>query len=119
VGYGKIGSGRTKPAISLKWGNRGKIERKILLTAYIKSYTHCRLSIASNVSPRIPSERDSKVVDSLNAAKMTKYSLVMTPTPCREAGGIISIRPIRIHVISCARACVSRYTCVQACVSNC
>jgi len=29
----------------------------------------------------------------LNAAKMTKYSLVMTPTPRRVAGCIISIRP--------------------------
>jgi len=27
-----------------------------------------------------------KVIDSLNAAKMRKYSLVMTPTPCRMAG---------------------------------
>jgi len=34
-----------------------------------------------------------KVIDSLNAAKMTKYSLVMTPTPCRVDGCIISIRP--------------------------
>jgi len=32
-----------------------------------------------------------KVIDSLNAAKMTKYSLVMTPTPCRVAGCIIYI----------------------------
>jgi len=31
---------------------------------------------------------------------MTKYSLVMTPTPCRVAGGIISIRP----TYSCACA---------------
>jgi len=41
-----------------------------------------------------------KVTESLNAAKMTKYSLVMTPTPCRAAGGNISIRP----TFSCARA---------------
>jgi len=34
-----------------------------------------------------------KVIDFLNAAKMAKYSLVMTQTPCRVAGGIISIRP--------------------------
>jgi len=40
-----------------------------------------------------------KVIDSLNAAKMAKYSLVMTPTPCRVAGGVICIRP----VYSCAR----------------
>ena len=31
-----IDIGRTKPAISLK---RSKVERKLLLTAYIKSYT--------------------------------------------------------------------------------
>jgi len=31
---------------------------------------------------------------------MTKYSLVMTPTPCRVAGCIISIR----LAYSCARA---------------
>jgi len=31
---------------------------------------------------------------------MTKYSLVMTPTPCRVDGGIISIKPM----YSCARA---------------
>jgi len=35
--------------------------------------------------------------------KMTKYSLVITPTPCRVAGGIISIRP----TYSCA--CVLTY----------
>ena len=27
-----------------------------------------------------------KVIDSLNDAKMAKYSLVITPTPCRVAG---------------------------------
>ena len=41
-----------------------------------------------------------KVIDSLNAPKMAKYSLVMTPTPCRVAGCIISVR----HTYSCARA---------------
>ena len=41
-----------------------------------------------------------KVIDSLNASKMAKYSLVMTPTPCRVVGCIISIRP----TYSCARA---------------
>ena len=34
-----------------------------------------------------------KVIDSLNAARMAKYRLVMTPTPCRVAGCIISIKP--------------------------
>jgi len=35
-----------------------------------------------------------KVTDSLKGAKMAKHSLVMTPTPCRVAGCIISIRPM-------------------------
>jgi len=34
-----------------------------------------------------------KVIDSFNAAKMTKYSLVIIPTPCRVAGGV------RIHAL--------------------
>jgi len=29
-----------------------------------------------------------KVIDSLNAAKMAKYSSVMTPTQCRVAGSV-------------------------------
>jgi len=33
-----------------------------------------------------------KVIDSLNPAKMAKYSLVMTLTPCSVDGCIISIR---------------------------
>jgi len=34
-----------------------------------------------------------KVIDSLNATKLAKYSLVMTLTPRRVAESIISIRP--------------------------
>jgi len=34
-----------------------------------------------------------KVSDSLNSAKMAKYSLAKTPTPCRVAGCITSVRP--------------------------
>jgi len=41
-----------------------------------------------------------KVSDSLNAAKMAEYDLVMTPTPCRVAGCIISVR----CTSSCTRA---------------
>jgi len=37
------------------------------------------------------SERDTRSL-SLNATKMAKYSLVMTPTPCRVDGCIISFR---------------------------
>jgi len=91
----KIGSGLIQSAISLK---RLKIELKLLLTAYIKSYTGFRLPqkymILNDLCARF------KVIYSLNAAKMTKYNLVMTPTPCRVAGGIISLRP----TYSCARA---------------
>jgi len=40
-----------------------------------------------------------KVIDSLNAAKTTKYSLVMTPMPrYRVAGCIISVRPTILHI---------------------
>ena len=35
-----------------------------------------------------------KVIECLNAAKMTKYSLVMTPMPCRVVGGIIGSRAL-------------------------
>jgi len=41
-----------------------------------------------------------KVVNSLNASKMAKYSLVMTPTLCRVAGCVISVR----RTYSCTRA---------------
>ena len=42
-----------------------------------------------------------KVADSINAAKVAKYNLVMTPTPCRVVGCIISIRPTYslVHLI--------------------
>jgi len=36
--------------------------------------------------------RRFNVIDSLNAAKMRKYSLVIIPTPCRLAGCIMSVR---------------------------
>jgi len=75
-----------KTAISPK---RLKIERKLLLTAYMKSYTGFQLPpkrmTLNDLWPRF------KVIDFLNAAKMAKYSLVMTSTPCRVAGGITSI----------------------------
>jgi len=41
-----------------------------------------------------------KVIDSLKAAKMAKYSFVMIPTTCRVAGCIISVR----RTYSCTRA---------------
>jgi len=47
----------------------------------LKSYTGFRLPpkfmTLNDLSPRF------KVIDSVNAAKMAKYSLVITPTPCR------------------------------------
>jgi len=86
LGYGKIGSGRTKPAISPSE------------SYYIKSYTGFRLSLKcmslNDLQARF------KVIDFLNVAKMTKYSLIMTPTPCTVARSIISIRP----TYACARA---------------
>ena len=70
-------SGSMKPAISPK---RLKIERKLLSTAYIKSYTGFRLP------PKCMTLNDLcarfMVIDSLNGTKMVKYSLIMTPTPC-------------------------------------
>ena len=57
------------------------------LTTYIKSCTGFRLP------PKCMTLNDLcarfKVIVSLNAAKMAKYSLVMTPMPCRVAGCII------------------------------
>jgi len=47
-----------------------------------------------------------KVIDSLNAAKMAIYKLIMTPTPCRVAGCIISTRP----TYSCARLLIYLFT---------
>jgi len=90
-----VGSGRIKTVISPK---RLKIERKLLLKAYIKWYTGLRLP------PKCMTLNDLytrfKVIDSLNAAKMVKYSLLMTPTPCRVAGCIISVK----RTYSCTRA---------------
>jgi len=87
--------GRIKLAISPK---RLKIERKLLLTAYIKSYTAFRLP------PKYMTSNDVwagfKVIDSLSATKMTKYSLVMTPTPCRVDGCIIYLLGLRIHALA-------------------
>jgi len=76
-----------KPAISPK---RLKIERKLLRP--IKSNTGFRLS------PKCMTLNDLwarfKVIYSLNVVKMTMGSyIIMTPTPCRVAGSIISFRP--------------------------
>ena len=82
-----IGSGHK----NRQYPKRLKIERKLLSTAYLKSYTDFRLP------PTCMTLNDLwarfRVIDSLNAAKMRKYSLVITPTPCRVSGYIISIRP--------------------------
>jgi len=83
-----LGEYKTSNTIPQK---RLKIERKLLLTAYMKLYTGFRLPpkcmILNDLCVRF------KVIESLNAAKMAKYSLVMTPTRCRVAGCIISVRP--------------------------
>jgi len=87
-----VGSVRINPAISLK---RLKIERKLLLMAYIESYTGFRL----------PPKYDlwAQAHWFLKCRKMKKYSLVMTPMPCRVAGSIISIRPTDLcaHALAC------------------
>jgi len=63
---------------------------KVTINGYIKSYTGFRLP------PKCVTLNDLcatfKVNDSLNSAKMAKYSLGMTPASCRVAGCIISVR---------------------------
>ena len=52
-----------------------------------------------------------KVIDSLHASKMIKYGLVMTPTPCRVVGCIISIRPTcaPVHILTYLHRITSVY----------
>ena len=77
---------------------RCKIGSKLLWTTNRNIYTRFRMALKSMTLNDLWAR--FKVTDSLNAAKMAKYSLVMTPTPCRVAGCIISIRP----TYSCAGA---------------
>jgi len=81
-------SGRIKLTISETVEDRAKAT----INGLIKSYTGFRLP------PKCMTLNDLcvrfRVIDSLNAAKMTKCSLVMTPTPCRMAGRVTSIRPM-------------------------
>ena len=42
-----------------------------------------------------------KVIDSLNAAKMAKYSLILTPTTCRVLCLLLIYSLHRFHVTSC------------------
>jgi len=93
-----VGSGRIKPAISPK---RLNITKVTIITACIKTYTGFRLLskcilTLNNLWARF------QVIDSLNTAKNDEIQLSnsLTPTPCRVAGCIISIRP----TYSCARA---------------
>ena len=99
-----VGSVHIKPAISPKWL---KIERKLLLTAYIKLYTGFRLP-PKCMTLKWPL-REIQGHWFLKCRKMPKH---MTPTPCRVAGGIISIRP----TYSCARA--STYLLIQNKLNN-
>ena len=66
-----VGWGPIKAAISPK---RLKIERKLVLTAYIESYKGFRLPLKCMTSSDLCAI--FKVIDSLNAATMAKYSLV-------------------------------------------
>jgi len=77
--------------VSLKWC---KIGSKLLLTTNRNMYTRF-WSIPNSMTLNYLWAR-FKVIYSLIAAKMAKYSLVMTPTPCGVAEGIISIG-LRIH----------------------
>ena len=66
----------------------------------VKSYTGFRLQPKIKMYDLEWPLARFNVSDSLNPTKMAKYSLVMTPTPCRVARCITSIRPS----YSCARA---------------
>ena len=48
-------------------------------------------------------------IDSLSAAQMAKYSLVITPTPCRVAGGIYQLG-VRIDALVHLLTCLLTYT---------
>jgi len=71
---------------------RCKIGSKLLLNTNMNMYTRFRLVPESMTLDDLWAR--FKVIDSLNAAKMAKCSLVITPTPCTVAGCIISIRPM-------------------------
>ena len=70
---------------------RCKIGSKLLLTTNRNMCTLFRLVPKSMTLDDVWAR--FKVIDSLNAAKMAKYGLEMTPTPCRVAGWVhLSIR---------------------------
>jgi len=69
---------------------RCKIGSKLLLTTNRNMCTLFRLVPKSMTLDDVWAR--FKVIDSLNAAKMAKYGLVMTPAPCRVAGYIIHVR---------------------------
>jgi len=62
----------------------------------VKLRSYCARRRGVDVDARLS---DQARVD--ERSEMAKYSLVMTPTPCRVAGCIISIRPTRLrtHVL--------------------
>jgi len=86
-----VGSGSIEPAISQK---RLKIERKLLLTALHGLSTAPKCMTLNDCCTRF------KFIDCLNAAKMVKYGLVMTPTECRVTGCMISVRQALMHLHS-------------------
>jgi len=82
-----VGSGSIKSAISPK---RLKIERKLLLTAYIKSYTGF---IAAKMCDLEWPLREIQGHWFLKCRKNGEIQLsYMTTTPCKVAGCIISVR---------------------------
>ena len=68
------------------------IGSKLLLNTNMNMYTRFRLVPESMTLDDLWAR--FKVIDSLNAAKMAKCSLVITPTPCTVAGCIISINAL-------------------------
>jgi len=85
------------PCLDLK---RCEIGSKLLMTTNRNMYRPTRFQLVPKSMILNDLCAGFKVIDSLNAAKMAKYSLVMTPTPCRVTGCIISVR----RTYSCTRA---------------
>jgi len=66
----------------------------------IVDFQHLSRRISEMVQDRVHALSIGAKIDDLKCRKNDEISLIMTPTPCRVAGCIISIRPM----YSCARA---------------
>ena len=107
-----LGAYKTGNSLSPK---RLKIERKLQLTAYIQSHTFFPVSIAAKMYDLEWPLSEIQGHWFLKCRKLAKYNSVMTPTPCRVAGGIISIRPTYL----CARALTYLLTQNSQCFGDC